>query len=426
MFFNDSPEYELRKRTPFRPPKVTVAELRSAIPKHLYQKSTLKALYYVARDIMWALVLYNLGTRISGITAAAPPLIGPLDYKIISRLVEWIAWSLYFYWQSLVFSGFWCLGHEAGHGTLSDHTWFNTVVGFTLHTFLLIPYYAWRSTHHAHHKATMSMERDENYVPRTRSDYKLPPEHKALTIDYEEIFEEMPLYTLGRMVLMQLLGMQAYMLRNSMGCPAYPPGTNHFNPSSPLFKPHERRGIIISDIGLCFILAILCFYTSQVGFGSLFRLYIVPYLLANHWIVMLTYLHHSDPTIPHYRNKEWTFLRGALATVDRPFLGWAGRYFLHNVSHDHIAHHTNSSIPFYNLPQVTQLIKSVLGEDYNYDSTNTFRALYRTFTQCCFIEDDGDILFYKNKHGQAARTVADDHVDFHPSSVAGPPMALSN
>lgn len=52
---------------------------------------------------------------------------------------------------------------------------------------------------------------------------------------------------------------------------------------------------------------------------------------------MLTYLHHSDPTIPHYRKPEWTFLRGALATVDRPFLGWVGRFFLHNVSHDHVS-----------------------------------------------------------------------------------------
>ena len=51
---------------------------------------------------------------------------------------------------------------------------------------------------------------------------------------------------------------------------------------------------------------------------------------------MLTYLHHSDPTIVHYRNKEWSFLRGATSTVDRPLLGWAGRFFLHNVSHDHV------------------------------------------------------------------------------------------
>ncbi len=70
------------------------------------------------------------------------------------------------------------------------------------------------------------MEREENYVPRTRSEYKLPPQAKTRTTDYEEIFEEMPLLTLGRMVLMQLLGMQSYLLRNSMGSPMYPSGTN--------------------------------------------------------------------------------------------------------------------------------------------------------------------------------------------------------
>lgn len=53
---------------------------------------------------------------------------------------------------------------------------------------------------------------------------------------------------------------------------------------------------------------------------------------------MFTFLHHSDPTIPHYRKNAWTFLRGAAATVDRPLLGWAGRFFFHNISHDHVAH----------------------------------------------------------------------------------------
>ena len=30
---------------------------------------------------------------------------------------------------------------------------------------LLVPYWAWRSTHRTHHKASASVERDENYVP---------------------------------------------------------------------------------------------------------------------------------------------------------------------------------------------------------------------------------------------------------------------
>jgi len=60
---------------------------------------------------------------------------------------------------------------------------------------------------------------------------------------------------------------------------------------------------------------------------------------------MFTFLHHSDPTIPHYRKNAWTFLRGAAATVDRPLLGWAGRFFFHNISHDHVAHRKCPSPP---------------------------------------------------------------------------------
>ena len=100
---------------------------------------------------------------------------------------------------------------------------------------------------------------------------------------------------------------------------------------------------------------------------------------------MLTFLHHSDPALPHYRGKAWSFVRGAVATVDRPLLGWMGRFFLHNVSHDHVAHHLFSNIPFCessspfchilsssatdNQPYVTEAIKTVLKDDYNYDST---------------------------------------------------------
>ena len=72
----------------------------------------------------------------------------------------------------------------------------------------------------------MSVERDENYVPRTRSDYGLPRECSATILDYRNIFEETPIYTLIRMVIMQLFGWHYYLLTNAMGSPMYPPGTN--------------------------------------------------------------------------------------------------------------------------------------------------------------------------------------------------------
>jgi hypothetical protein len=34
---------------------------------------------------------------------------------------------------------------------------------------------------------------------------------------------------------------------------------------------------------------------------------------------------------------------------------------------------------------------------------NTFYALWRSFTQCIFVEEEGGIVFYKDKHGEQAR-----------------------
>ena len=72
----------------------------------------------------------------------------------------------------------------------------------------------------------MSIERDENYVPRTRTNYNLPPESSAHLSDYREIFEETPIYTLARMIFMQTLGFQLYLATNAMGSPMYPTWTN--------------------------------------------------------------------------------------------------------------------------------------------------------------------------------------------------------
>ena len=72
----------------------------------------------------------------------------------------------------------------------------------------------------------MSVERDENFVPRTRTDYGLPSESSAKFSDYHDVFEETPIYTLIRMISMQLLGFQYYLLTNVMGSPRYPSGTN--------------------------------------------------------------------------------------------------------------------------------------------------------------------------------------------------------
>merc|ERR1712241_1153086 len=47
--------------------------------------------------------------------------------------------------------------------------------------------------------------------------------------------------------------------------------------------------------------------------------YFFPYLGCNFWLVLYTWLQHADPMIPHYGDDEFTWVKGALCTIDRPY-----------------------------------------------------------------------------------------------------------
>ncbi|CAK5266778.1 unnamed protein product [Mycena citricolor] len=415
--FSESPEYIKRRGTPFSPPtvsspcartnwsltprgKITWKELRAVIPSELFRKSTFRGMTSVVQDVVCFVTLFALSRRIDAF--AAQVAVARELTPGIASVLKWSLWSAYWGAQSIVMAGCWCLGHEAGHHNISPYGIVNDTVGFILHTALLTPYFAWKQSHHAHHKGVGSVERDDIYVPRTKSQLGITTMEQL-----HEMFEETPLYTLVRMLVMQLLGYQAYLLFNALGSPQDPPGTNASHEWL-LLVPEDFWNIVLSDAGIVVVLSIVMKYGIQVGAASLFKQLIIPYLLCHHWVVMMTYLQHSDPTLPHYRRGQWTFLRGSLATVDRPLLGFIGRMCLHNVSHDHVGHHLFSSIPYYNQPEVTKRIKAVLGEHYNEDSTNTFYALYRSFTNCCYIEEDGDVVMYSNGKGEATRGIVQD------------------
>ncbi|KAI0655832.1 fatty acid desaturase-domain-containing protein [Cubamyces menziesii] len=404
---HDAPEYEERKkRSTFVPPSISIKDVHAAVPRHLFERNTAKGLFYVGRHVAISLLFYLFAKRIDAIVWNISSAFhwGPLGRSVLC----WFLWALYWFWQSVALAGMWTLGHECGHDAISPHSWVNTFVGMGLHTWVLTPYFAWRLTHRSHHKGTNSLERDETYHPVTRKDLNLPNADHATQMDYMEIIEETPLYTLFKMVIRQFLGFQLYLIHNRKGNPKYPPGTSHYKPSSKLFKPQDRTSIIVSDIAIGCMLLFLAAWSYRTGFSNVWNLYFVPWLWAHNWIVMFTYLQHSDPTVPYYREKSWTFARGALATVDRPVFGWIGRFFWHGIAHDHVAHHFFVTIPFYNLPEVTKAIKPVLGEYYCYDSTPTLYALWRSFTQCTFVEAEGDVVFFKNQRGEALRECASE------------------
>ena len=48
-------------------------------------------------------------------------------------------------------------------------------------------------------------------------------------------------------------------------------------------------------------------------------LYGGPYLVINAWLVLYTWLQHTDVDVPHFEDQDHTYVRGALHTIDRPY-----------------------------------------------------------------------------------------------------------
>lgn len=135
--------------------------------------------------------------------------------------------------------------------------------------------------------------------------------------------------------------------------------------SSVLFTKRQRNVVIVSNIGIAMMVWGMMESSRIWGASEVLKFYFIPWLLVSHWwvagsssykylsrltsmnrFIMITYLHHTDIELPHYRNKQWNFQRGAAATVDRNFLGWQGRFFLHDVAHFHVIHHFFPMMPF--------------------------------------------------------------------------------
>ncbi|KAL6302049.1 linoleoyl phosphatidylcholine delta-12 acetylenase [Sparassis latifolia] len=372
-------------------------EIRTAVPQRLFVRHTWKGLLYLSRDLFLSALCWNLALYIDPFFRS--PYVTQYLTVIGAEMMRWIAWGL-------IFTGIWVIGHECGHGALSDNRHVCNLVGYIVHTILWTPYFSWRISHHRHHSNHASMERDEVYVPKTRSDLGIPKEGDH-PFDYEDYFGDTPLYTLFMLIRQQLLAFPAYLICNVSGQKHYPRWTNHFDPQSILFTKSQRNVVLISNFGILSMIYLTKKACDVWGASFVFKSYGIPWLCVTHWFIMITYLHHTDPELPHYRNAQWNFQRGAAATVDRDFLGWMGRFFLHDVAHFHVIHHFFPTMPFYHGSEATKYLRAFIGEHYRYSDKPVFKALWHSYNECQFVEDEGDVLFYRNKKGKAILRPAD-------------------
>lgn len=378
----------------FKVPDYTIKDILSAIPKHCYERSLIRSLGYVVRDITMMTIIGYTAKQVI-------PLVEIAQHPTLSTYIRGGLWMFQSYLIGLFGFGLWILAHECGHGAFSDYQNINDFIGWVLHSYLVVPYFSWKFSHAKHHKATGHLTKDMVFIPYTKEEYL---EMKGVS-KVAELMEESPIYSFLVLVFQQLGGLQLYLANNATG-QSYPGvawyARSHYAPSSPVFDKHQYWYIVLSDIGIITTFTVVYQWYKTFGLFNMMVYWFVPWLWVNHWLVFVTFLQHTDPTMPHYKAEEWTFARGAAATIDRNF-GFIGQHIFHDIIETHVLHHYVSRIPFYNAREATDAIKKVMGEHYRYEGENMWRSLWKCIRMCQFVDDDKEdakgVLMFRNVNG---------------------------
>ena len=178
---------------------------------------------------------------------------------------------------------------------------------------------------------------------------------------------------------------------------------DHFHNSSQTMPTGDWR-IELSTIGCVLWLGLLA-YASQWTWAdhSVTYWYLGPYLIVNAWLVLYTWLHHTHPDVPHYGSDMFSFIRGAICTIDRPY-PWLIDHLHHHIGSTHVAHHLCSDVPHYRAEKLRDELKPVLGKYYLFDPNPMHLAVWGCAKDCHHVMGLDGMQFYQSKDHKTEKT----------------------
>jgi fatty acid desaturase len=341
-----------------------------SIPEDCFKKDTAKSLAYAA--------ISTAMTVGCGLLAAA---------FIPLQAAWWPAWLAYAAVNGTIATGCWVIAHECGHNAFSDNRFIQDAVGYALHSVLLVPYFSWQRSHAVHHSRTNHLTEGETHVPYVKGEIK-----GDLNLKAKETLGEGP-FAILQLVTHLVFGWPAYLLTGATGGSARGV-TNHFLPNIntgalELFPGSWKKKVYYSDIGVFAFVGVLAAWVMNCGWAPFLALYLGPYTFVNVWLVLYTWLQHTDVDVQHLAADEWSYIKGAFLTIDRPY-GPVFDFLHHRIGSTHVAHHVECAIPHYKAVKATEALKTTYPDYYLYDPTPIWPALLRVATKCVAVAKRGE------------------------------------
>eukprot|EP00274_Cyanoptyche_gloeocystis_P007459 CAMPEP_0196653668 /NCGR_PEP_ID=MMETSP1086-20130531/3321_1 /TAXON_ID=77921 /ORGANISM="Cyanoptyche gloeocystis , Strain SAG4.97" /LENGTH=481 /DNA_ID=CAMNT_0041984983 /DNA_START=58 /DNA_END=1503 /DNA_ORIENTATION=- len=363
---------ELLSKLPF-----TFNDVRDSIPAKLFEPNLALSMFYCVRDFIFAGALCFAVNYADQLLAASP-------FSWL-RLLLWPAYGLA---QGTIMWALFVVGHDCGHGSFSRSKTINNIIGHLTHAAILVPFHSWRISHRHHHSNTGNLDTDESWVPHNQAQYDRT-DSLAKFFRYNLIPFLWPLYLLGARGKPDVETTDSPSETNAVSAWAK---NTHFHPEMELFKPHERLGVAISSLSCAAVLGSLVYAGSIFGAVPVLLNYFLPWVVFGAWLSIVTYLHHTDDSVPWYEDKEWDKLKGGLCTIDRDY-----GTFINHIHHDigtHVVHHLFYTIPHYNLNAATAAIKPVIGQHYRKSDKSILQGYLESVKNCRFVPNVGKLRYY--------------------------------
>ena len=236
----------------------------------------------------------------------------------------------------------WCIGHDAGHDTVSKNKNINRVVGEIAHSMIcLTPFVPWAKSHRQHHLNHNHLEKDYSHQWLIREEADELQDY--VKVAYKTRIAQLPMLYFAYLVLGISDG-------------------GHVIFYGRMWENSNLKEKLDAAISVAISMATAGAFWYNMGTADFSVVCMVPWLVCSFWLFMVTYLQHHSDDGKLYTDDTYSFEKGAFETVDRNYGKWINR-MSHHMMDGHVVHHLFfSKVPHYRLEEATVALKKGLEE----------------------------------------------------------------
>jgi omega-3 fatty acid desaturase (delta-15 desaturase) len=350
----------------------SLSEIRKLLPKSVFQVDTPTSLLYFGLDLLAVItsmtLLYNVVT--SPFYHTVPIYVQALTVFPIQCITGFAMWCM------------WCIGHDAGHTTISKHrqygTIINRIVGEISHSMIcLTPFIPWKKSHLQHHLNHNHLEKDYSHQWFVREEsHKL---HPLIQLSYQTRNVQLPIL---------------YWVYLLLGVP----DGGHVYFYGRLWEKESIAEKMKASVSVLISIMTATVLWTTMGTADFVVVCMIPWLILSLWLFTVTYLQHHSDDGKLYTDDTWTFTKGAFQTVDRDY-GSIVNQLSHHMMDGHVVHHLFfSRVPHYHLKEATDALVEGMkasGQDQFYKQIETHNFGYeivKQFNENWFFCDEAQVV----------------------------------